>query len=215
MGRRRGAVLVTVLLALGMITGSGSAGDTGPRAPAALFFGDSLFTGTGAVPRQPVQARTAAALLGWRAVIDSYGGTGYTTGGRHGKPYLQRFQSDGYLRTQYDVIVLEGGTNDAHHGSLARLHGAALRTVDYLRARQPHARIVLVGAFAPTGVDLDRYASVDRILAGVARERGLDYVSQLHYSSVTDRAFLARDAFHPSTAGYTRMGEDLAAALRE
>lgn len=212
MGRRRNAVLAAVLLALGLITGSGSAGS---QAPAALFFGDSLFTGTGAIPQVPVQPRTAAALLGWRAVVDSYGGTGYTTGGRKGKPYLQRFRSDGFLRTQYDVIVLEGGTNDAHHGSLAKLHGSALRTVDYLRARQPHARIVLVGAFAPAGVDLTRYATVDRVLAGVARERGLEYVSQLHYSQVTDRAFLARDAYHPSTAGYTRMGRDLAAALRE
>lgn len=212
---RRGALSLAVLVTLLLLTGAGTA--SGPRQPAqaALFFGDSLLVGVGAIPERPVQVRTVADRLGWRAVVDARGGTGFTTGGRHGKPYLQRLRQDGYLRVPYAVIVLEGGTNDAHHGSLTRLHDAALRTVDYVRSRQPRARIVLVGAFAPAGVDVERYAVADRVLATVAAERGLQYVSQLHYSTVTEAGFLSRDRFHPSDAGYARMGRDLAAALKE
>jgi lysophospholipase L1-like esterase len=181
----------------------------------ALFFGDSLIAGTGAVPKRPVQVRAAADRLGWRAVVDARGGTGFTTGGPNGRPYLDRFRSDGFLRTPYDVIVLEGGTNDAHHGSLERLHDAALKTVDYVRSRQPQARVVLVGAFTPAGVARpERYDVVDQVLAQVAEERGLQYVSQHPYREVTERGFLAHDRFHPSDAGYDRMGKDLAAALR-
>jgi lysophospholipase L1-like esterase len=213
-GGRRIGLLAAVLLALGLLTSAGSAGN--PRTPGvrALFFGDSLIAGSGAVPRRPVEVRTAADRLGWQPVVDAVGGTGYTTGGRHGRPYLDRLRRDHALDTQYDVVVLEGGTNDADHGSLTRLRTAALATVDLVRRKQPRARIVLVGAFAPAGVALDRYAQADRILAGVAHDRGLRYVSQLAYSTVADQGFLSKDHYHPSDAGYAVMGKDLAAALR-
>jgi lysophospholipase L1-like esterase len=203
-----------ILLALGMLTAAGSAGPPHTPGVTALFFGDSLVGGAGAVPRRPVEVSTTTARLGWRSVVDAVGGTGYTTGGRHGKPYLDRLRHDHYLDTPYDVIVLEGGTNDADHGSLTGLRTAALSTVDLVRRRQPAARIVMVGGYAPAGVALERYREADRILAGVALERGLLYVSQLGFSSVTDPAFLSRDHYHPSDAGYALMGKELAAALR-
>jgi lysophospholipase L1-like esterase len=203
-----------ILLALGLLASTGSAGP--PRTPevTALFFGDSLVAGAGAVPRRPVEVSTTAGQLGWRAVVDAVGGTGYTTGGQHGKPYVDRLRHDHYLDAPYDVVVLEGGTNDADHGSLTELRPAALRTVDLVRRRQPRARIVMVGGYAPAGVALERYRETDRILAGVALARGLLYVSQLGFSSVTDAAFLSRDRYHPSDVGYALMGKELAAALR-
>ncbi len=198
-----------------VLAGPGSAGGPAPTGPRALFFGDSLFVGVGAAPQRPVQVRTATDLLGWRAVVDAVSGTGYTTGGRHGLPYAERLRTDGRLRSRYDVVVLEGGTNDAHHGSLTHLHDAALETVDLVRRSQPTARIVLVGAFVAHGVGpRERYVLVDRVLEQVASERGLLYVSQLRYSQVTDPGFLSADRFHPGAAGYREMGRDLAAALR-
>lgn len=214
MGSRRVALLAAVLLALGLLSVAGSAGGRHQPTVKALFFGDSLIAGTGAVPRRPVQVRAATDRLGWQGFVDAQGGTGYTTGGAHGRTYLDRLRHDRFLATRYDVIVLEGGTNDARHGSLTRLRGAALKTVDFLRRRQPQARLVLVGAYAPPGVDLRRYAAADQILAGVAADRGLQYISQLPYSDVVAAGFLSRDHYHPSDAGYDVMGRDLAAALR-
>ncbi len=209
--RRRAALLCAATLTTATLSGSGTA--SGPE-PRALFFGDSLFVGTGS-SAGPVQPRTAARLLGWHPIVDAVGGTGFTTGGRRGQPYLTRLQRDGYLNHPYDVIVLEGGTNDAHHGDLTQLRSRALATVDYIRHRQPRARIVLVGAFVAHGVPHpERYDEVDRVLRQVADDRGLTYVSQRGYADVTDAGFLARDRFHPSAAGYARMGRDLALALR-
>ena len=210
--RRLAAALVVMAVAVvPAVARGGSQTTSGPRA---LFVGDSLFVGVGASPKRPVQIRTAADLLGWSPTIDAVSGTGYTTGGRNGRPYLSRLRADGYLRHQYDVVVLEGGTNDAHHGTLSALHDAALQTVDYVRARQPHARIVLVGAFVAHGVrDQERYSTADAVLGDVARERGLLYVSQYKYSDDLDPGFLSHDRFHPSDAGYQLMGRDLAEAI--
>jgi lysophospholipase L1-like esterase len=181
--------------------------------PAALFFGDSLVNGTGAVPRRPVEVREVADRLGWHAYVDAYGGTGYTTGGAHGRTYLQRLRRDHAMGRHYDVVVLEGGTNDARHGSLTHLRAAAVTTVTWVRARQPHARIVMVGGYAPPGIDVTRYAAADAILAGVAQQLGVQYVSQLAFSTTDEPGFLAADRFHPSDHGYDLMGRQLAEAL--
>jgi lysophospholipase L1-like esterase len=210
-GNRRWGLCLVVAAMTGVLAVPGTAGQSGPRA---LFFGDSLFVGTGS-SAGPVQARTAAQLLRWHPVVDAVGGTGFTTGGRHGQPYLTRLRRDGYLRRSFDVIVLEGGTNDAHHGNLALLRDRTLAVLDYVHRAQPRARVVLVGGFVAHGVPhRDQYAEVDRILADVAAERGLTFVSQLRYADVTTPGFLARDHFHPSAEGYRLMGRDLAIALR-
>ena len=213
-GMRRGtALLLGLSAAVAMLIGSGSAASGGPRTKA-LFFGDSLINGTGSHPARPLEVRRAAASLGWEAVVDGRGGTGYTTGGQHGKRYLDRLQHDGFLHTPYDVIVLEGGTNDARHGDLARLRAKALQVIDYVHHRQPWAHLVMVGGYAPHGVDLTRYVEADVILQQVAAERHLTYVSQLHYSGVAEASFYASDHYHPSNAGYAVLARDLAAALK-
>jgi lysophospholipase L1-like esterase len=202
-----------VLVVLGLLAAPGPQ-SRASRSVHALFFGDSLFAGNGAVPLSPVQVRTANTLLGWRGALDTVGGTGYTTGGDHRKPFLQRFQRDGYLRTPYDVIVIEGGTNDAHHGDVSTLHDKALELLDYVHERQPKARIILVGGFAPRGVPNARYAEMDRVLSGVAAERGLTYISQQHYATEAGRGFYSADDLHPTAIGYRQMGRDLAKELR-
>ncbi len=206
--------LAALALSLGLLSGTGTAGGHRLQGPHVLFFGDSLIAGNGALPRRPVEVTTVADRMGWVPYVDAFGGTGYTTGGKHGRPYDDRLLHDHFLSRSYDLVVLEGGTNDAHHGRLSQLRSQALRTLDLIRAREPRARVVMVGAFAPAGVDLTRYAETDAILAGVAHDRGLQYVSQLHFSSVTDRGFLSRDHFHPSDAGYAQMGTALAAAIK-
>ena len=203
-----------LLAAVGLRSGTGSAGGHRLHGPRVLFFGDSLIAGTGALPRQPVEVRTVTDRMGWVPYVDAFGGTGYATGGKHGRPYLDRLSHDHFLSRTYDLVVLEGGTNDAHFGRLSQLRLQALRTLDLVRAKEPQARVVMVGAFAPAGVDLTRYAKADAILAVVAHDRGLQYVSQLHFSSVTDKGFLSRDRYHPSDAGYEQMGLAFAAAIK-
>jgi lysophospholipase L1-like esterase len=211
---RAAAVVATVLAGLAALSSAGRAGAPEAAAgPTALFFGDSLVNGTGSVPRRPVEVRSVADRMGWHAYVDGYGGTGYTTGGVHGRTYLDRLRHDHAMSRTYDVVILEGGTNDARHGSLTHLHNAAVSTVSLVRSRQPHARIVMVGGYAPPGIDTTRYAAADAILAGVAEELDVQYVSQLGFSTTDEPGFLSADRFHPSDHGYDVMGRALAAAL--
>jgi lysophospholipase L1-like esterase len=210
-GRAAALLLLGVLLVL-VARPAPASSERSPGMTRALFFGDSLINGTGSSPAGPWEVRTAARELGWQATVDGFGGTGYTTGGKRGKPYLTRLAKDGALHVPYDVIVLEGGTNDARHGSLSKLRAKALQVVDYVHARQPWARIVMVGGFAPYGIDQTRYVQMDAVLAEVASLRKVQYVSQLHYGTLAT-GFLSADDYHPGNAGYHQMGHDLAVAL--
>src|SRR5689334_10283211 len=138
-------VLVLSLFALPAATSRAtSTAATGPHAVRALFFGDSIMNGTGAKPVRPVMARVAARALGWDVTVDAFGGTGYTTGGTRGRPYLERLKRPGVLTPSYDVVLLEGGTND-RKADLETMHARTTETVEYVRSRLPEAQIVLMG----------------------------------------------------------------------
>ncbi|MBK5305389.1 MAG: SGNH/GDSL hydrolase family protein [Frankiaceae bacterium] len=183
----------------------------------ALFFGDSLMYGTGARPTRPVMARVVARLLGWDITVDAVGGTGYTTGGQRGRPYLERLAKPGVLSTPYDVVLLEGGTNDKA-ADPATMRARATETVAYVRSRLPTAKIVLMGAYNPPGKRYDaRRVTIDAILQTVAIEQQLPYVSPIsgQWTKGQGARFLCPDGLHPSTYGYGVMGARLTTALRQ
>jgi lysophospholipase L1-like esterase len=204
------AALTALVIGLSVLLQAPS--DAGPKT-AALFFGDSLFAGTGTSPKRPVQVTDTAKRLGWRPTVDAFGGTGWTTGGKHGKPYLYRLQHDGRLDKHYDVVVLEGGTNDAFYGDPERIPEKVAEVITLVRQKQPHARIVLVGGYAAAGRDGARFVRTDGLLAAAAADLGLQYVSQYHYH-LLDNGFLSHDHIHPTRAGYRLMAADLARALQ-
>ncbi|MCU1599520.1 MAG: hypothetical protein JWO22_229 [Frankiales bacterium] len=209
---------VALALAAALLGGFGlmqqqSEASSGPRA---LFFGDSLFAGTGTSPKRPVLATDTSRLLHWRPTVDAVGGTGYTTRGHNpkGRTYLYRLQHDGFLtRHRYQVILLEGGTNDALFGDLPALSTRMTEVVGYVREKQPQARLVVVGGFTPAGHDNARFREMERTLAATAHELSLQYVSQYRYH-VLSKGFLFKDHFHPNRSGYRRMANDLATQLR-
>src|SRR4051794_19386861 len=204
------ALLLVVVLVSVVFLQSRSA--AGPQTKA-LFFGDSLFAGTGVSPKAPVQPLEVARRLGWEPTVDAFGGTGYTTGGKRGTPYLHRLQTDGKLGRHYDVVVLEGGTNDALFGDLEALPDAVVRVVALVRERQPGARIVMVGGYAPHDHAGAKAVLADRLLAKAAEDLHLQYVSQFKYHDLTT-GFLAHDQFHPGRKGYSLMAQDMVRALR-
>lgn len=206
--RRLLAPLVALALLPVVLHGTSQAG-TGPRA---LFFGDSLVAGVGTHPRRPVQVTDVARRLGWQPVVDAYPGTGWTTGGRKGRPYLWRLEHDRALRGRLDVVVLEGGTNDAFYGDLEELTGRVAEGLALVRRLQPHARIVLVGGYAPPGRDSARLAAMDQLLAAAAAHDGVQYVSQRGFRERTS-GFLSSDRLHPNRFGYRLMAGELAKAL--
>ena len=210
------ALLCAALALVGLPASAGpvAAPEVGLRA---YFFGDSLMGGTGASPRRPVMARVAAAQLGWRVVVDAWGGTGYTTGGAQ-PGYLERLQRPGALSGQYDVVLLEGGTNDARIGSSPEQVQEAVReVVAYVRKRQPTAQIVLMGAYdpPPPGSVLPHRTVVDRAIEQVADELGLPFFSPISggWTTAQPPQFLHPDRIHPNAWGYGLMGTRLAGEL--
>ena len=182
----------------------------------ALFFGDSLMNGTGAHPTRPIMARVASRQLGWNITVDAFGGTGYTTGGKRGTPYLDRLAKPGVLSTPYDVVLLEGGTNDKA-ADPATMRERTAEVVRYVRSRLPTAQIVLMGAYNPPGRHYDRRrVTIDAVIQTVAVENALPYFSPIsdQWTKGQGRRFLCGDGLHPSTYGYGVMGARLVGALR-
>lgn len=182
----------------------------------ALFFGDSLMSGAGARPARPVMARVAARQLGWDVTVDAVGGTGYTTGGARGAPYLERLARPGVLSAPYDVVLLEGGTND-WSADAATMRERTTATVAYVRSRLPTATIVLMGAYNPPGEKYDgRRVTIDAVIRAVAVEQQLTFFSPIsgRWTAGQGSRFLCPDGLHPSTYGYGVMGARLTAALR-
>jgi lysophospholipase L1-like esterase len=183
----------------------------------AYFFGDSLMAGTGASPRRPVMARIVSARLGWDVEVDAWGGTGYTTSGAR-PPYLDRLRAPGALSGTYDVVLLEGGTNDARSaGDPDRVRAAVEDVVAEVRRRQPQAQIVLMGAYEPPagGAVHPGRAVVDEIVEDVADDEGLPFFSPLSggWSEDASPSFLHPDRLHPTEHGYAVMGTRLTQEL--
>jgi acyl-CoA thioesterase-1 len=215
---RLAGLVALVMFALAWMPASAGPTAVPTTSLSAYFFGDSLMAGTGAHPRRPVMARVAAAQLGWEVEVDAWGGTGYTTTGTETPGYLERLQKPGALRGRYDVVVLEGGTNDARIGSSPQQVQAALReVVTFVRSRQPQARIVLMGAYDPPahGRQNPHRAVVDRAVQQVAAELALPFLSPIAggWSTGQPPAFLSRDGLHPTAFGYGVMGTRLAEEL--
>lgn len=217
-GRLR-AVLLAPLVGLALVGLPAAAGPSVAQSGGvqAYFFGDSLMNGTGASPQRPVMARVAAARLGWQVQVDAWGGTGYTTTGRS-PGYLDRLRLPGALAGTYDVVLVEGGTNDARSaGDPEAVTGAVHAVVDEVQRRQPQALVVLMGAYDPPAPGLvdPRRAVVDALVAEVAAERGLPFFSPLSGGWTTGQrpSFLTADRLHPSTRGYGVMGARLAEEL--
>ncbi len=214
---RLGALAALVGLGLSCIPASAGPVVAEPSEVSAYFFGDSLMNGTGSTPCRPVMARVAAAQLGWDVEVDAWGGTGYTTTGSS-PGYLDRLQRPGALAGSYDVVLLEGGTNDARVRSTpAQVRAAVREVVTHVRDRQPTAAIVLMGAYDPPPpgrVDPHRRA-VDRAIAQVADELGLPFFSPLSggWTEGQPPSFLHPDRLHPTARGYGVLGARLAEEL--
>ena len=214
---RLGAVAVAVGIGLSCIPASAGPVEAEPGAVSAYFFGDSLMGGTGTSPKRPVMARIAAARLGWDVEVDAWGGTGWTTTGRS-PGYLARLQRPGALSGSYDVVLLEGGTNDARNAGDPELVRSSVRAVvAEVQRRQPHAQVVLMGAYdpPPPGRTDPRRTVVDDVVEEVADELDLPFFSPLsgRWTVGQPPSFLHPDRLHPTARGYGVMGARLAAEL--
>ena len=72
------------------------------------------------------------------------------------------------------LVIIQGGGNDAYGPANAEIRNNAVQLIRELKRTYPHTRIVMVGVI---GDGKGRRAEIDDLLARVAAEQGLDFLS--------------------------------------
>ncbi|MCQ1949417.1 SGNH/GDSL hydrolase family protein [Arthrobacter sp. zg-Y859] len=112
---------------------------------------------------------------GYPAIIRGAGGTGYVQGNGSVAGYARALEAHQWLLPWGTprLIVLQGGGNDTAHPA-ADIRTEALRLIGDLRQSYPSVRIVMVGVI---GDGTGRRSEVDGVLAAVAAEQGIDFLT--------------------------------------
>ncbi len=180
------------------------------RKPVVLFFGTSLTAGLGLDPEQafPALIEKKAAADGLPIKVVNAGLSGETTAGA-----ARRI--DWVLRTHADVVVIEGGANDALRGLSPDAARANLeRVIAAVRRKQPSAKIVLIQMEAPPNFGPAYTRSFRTIYADIAKKESIPLLPFL----LTDVAGIPRlnqpDGMHPNVAGERIVADNVWRALK-
>jgi acyl-CoA thioesterase-1 len=180
------------------------------RTPVVLFFGTSLTAGLGLDPEQAfpslIEKKAAAEGLPIKAV--NGGLSGETTAGA-----ARRI--DWVLRTPADLVVIEGGANDALRG----LSPDAARTnleqvIAAIRQKQPRAKIVLIQMEAPPNYGATYTQSFRAIYADVARKENVPLLPFLLDGVAGISRLNQADGVHPNVAGERIVADNLWKSLK-
>ena len=175
--------------------------------PVAFFLGDSYTTGFGLSNPGEGFAYGLADLEGWNATVAGFPGTGYATEGPcGGNAFIQRIAG---LPADADVVIIEGGLNDAIFGvAPATLADDASDLLAAVGSAAPDARIVVLGAADVLPDARSRVVAANAALRAVASEAGATYVD------LAGLVFPTTDGKHPTAAGHALIAETVQAALR-
>lgn len=183
--------------------------------PTVYFFGDSWTHGYSADPGRGFPEVVSEAL-GWTAALGpDNSGSGYVHTFDPTHP-LFPVEARSLPRTHAELIVLEGGLNDAP-GPLTHFTGGVVATVKALRAKTHGAPVVLVGPLSPDGTAPEGLVGIDRMEAQVAKRLHLHYISPMreHWFTPADVGGLVDPVtMHPNTAGHAYYAGRLAADLK-
>ena len=187
-----------------------AAPSTSVRTPVVLFFGTSLTAGYGLDPEQAfpslIEKKAQAEGLPIKAV--NGGLSGETTAGA-----ARRI--DWVLRTPADLVVVEGGANDALRGLSPDAARANLeQVIAAIRQKQPRAKIVLVQMEAPPNYGATYTRSFRAIYADVAKKENVPLLPFLLGGVAGISRLNQADGVHPNLAGEQIVADNLWKALK-
>ncbi len=192
------------------LTANAAAASTSIRKPVVLFFGTSLTAGYGLDPEQafPSLIEKKAAADGLPITAVNAGLSGETTAGA-----ARRI--DWVLRTPADLVVVEGGANDALRGLPPDAARANLeRVIATIRHKQPRAKIVLVQMEAPPNYGVAYTRSFRAVYAEVARKENIPLLPFLLGGVAGISRLNQADGVHPNLAGEGIVADNLWRALK-
>jgi len=183
---------------------------TSIRNPVVVFFGTSLTAGYGLEPEQafPVLIEKKAQSEGLPIEAINAGLSGETTAGA-----ARRI--DWVLRTPADLVVIEGGANDALRGLSPDAARANLeQVIAAVRRKQPSAKIVLVQMEAPPNFGEAYTRSFRTIYADIAKKEGIPLLPFLLNGVAGIPRLNQADGIHPNLAGERIVADNLWGALK-
>ena len=183
---------------------------TSVRTPVVLFFGTSLTAGYGLDPEQafPVLIEKKAQSEGVPIKVLNAGLSGETTAGA-----VRRIAW--VLRSPVDLVVIEGGANDALRGLSPDAARANLeQVIAAVRQQQPSAKIVLVQMEAPPNFGAAYTRSFRTIYADIARKENIPLLPFLLDGVAGIPRLNQADGIHPNLAGERIVADNLWSALK-
>jgi acyl-CoA thioesterase-1 len=180
------------------------------RTPVVLFFGTSLTAGYGLDPEQAfpslIEKKAQAEGVPIKAV--NGGLSGETTAGA-----ARRI--DWVLRTPADLVVVEGGANDALRGLSPDAARANLeQVIATIRQKQPQAKIALIQMEAPPNFGATYTRSFRTIYAEIARKENVPLLPFLLGGVAGISRLNQADGVHPNAAGEQIVADNLWKALK-
>lgn len=200
---------------MSVANGAGSAravdGSTGSiRTPVVLFFGTSLTAGLGLDPEQafPSLIEKKALAEGIPIKVVNAGLSGETTAGA-----VRRIEW--VLRTPADLVVIEGGANDALRGLAPEDARANLeQLIAAVRAKQPGATIALIQMEAPPNFGVAYTRSFRAIYPAVARKENVTLLPFLLGGVAGFPRLNQPDGVHPNLSGERIVADNIWKALK-
>jgi acyl-CoA thioesterase-1 len=180
------------------------------RIPTVLFFGTSLTAGYGLDPSQafPLLIERKASDEGMPIKVINAGLSGETTAGA-----ARRI--DWVLRTPADLVVIEGGANDALRGLSPDAAKANLqRVIAAVRAKQPAAKIALIQMEAPPNYGVAYTKSFRSIYSDVARKENIPLLPFLLNNVAGIARLNQADGVHPNLTGERIVADNVWKALK-
>ncbi len=144
-----------------------------PAEPVLLILGDSYTAGNGADQPDQGWAYLVAGSLGYPTNIDGVGGTGFAWGGGEQDNLAQEYE----VRLQEiaanpafipNVLILQGGQNDARITNPAEIEAATAQTIESARRFWPGVQVVVLGPSAPQPLAEELRSANGAVRAGAA-----------------------------------------------
>ncbi len=180
--------------------------------PSVTFLGDSWTEGEGATDLRGY-AYLAGDRLGWEYEVLGVGGSGYTRPGGS-TTFGQRV--DPVVRTDPDVVVVQGSLNERRGGRFDVLEATALAALSRLRAGlDPETQILVVGASYAPGTPHPTIDWINAAIGSAAEQAGLTFVDPAaeNWTDPTDATIWA-DPDHPNDAGHRVIADHVVELLR-
>jgi acyl-CoA thioesterase-1 len=184
-----------------------------PAKPVLLILGDSYTAGDGANRPDQGWAYVVANALGYPTNIDGEGGTGFAWGGgaqdnqaREYEVRLRAIAAD--PRFVPNVLILQGGQNDALITSPDEIQTATAQTIEAARKLWPGVQVIVLGPSAPQPLAKELQGANSAVRAGAAAA-GAPFIDayEAGWFTAANSPGFDFDGAHPNTAGHAHLAE--------